>query len=105
VDNQREKQLEIIDDIKYSTLWSVGIKKDGSISKIELGYVCDFPSYSIVKDFKPSEAFIRNAEKQIRNMEWQPEKNAGGEEVERTAICYLLKSNPDEPQCSNNWER
>ena len=103
--NEREKLLEIIDDIKYSTLWGIWIKEDGSISKIELGYVCDLPSYSIVKDFKPSEALIRNAEKQIKNMEWKLEKNDRGEVVERTAICYLLKSNPDEPQCSNNWER
>jgi hypothetical protein len=100
-----EKLLENTDDIKYSTIWSVGIKGDGSISKIELRYVTDFPDFSMVKDFKLSEAFVRNAEKQIKNMEWQPEKNEGGEVVERTAICYLLKSNPDEPQCSNNLER
>jgi hypothetical protein len=105
VANEREKLLENTDDIKYSTIWSVGINDDGSISKIELRYVADFPSYSIVKDFKLSEAFVRNAEKQIKNMEWQTEKNGGGAIVEQTAICYLLKSNPDEPQCSNNLER
>ena len=105
VANEREKPLEITNDIKYSTIWSVGIKDDGSVSRIELRYVTDYPSYSIIKDFKPSEAFVRNAEKQIKNMEWQAEKNEGGEVVDQTAICYLLKSNPDEPQCSNNLER
>ena len=52
VANEREKLLENTDDIEYSTIWSVGIKDDGSISKIELRYVTDFPSFSIIKNFK-----------------------------------------------------
>ena len=99
VANEREKLLEEIEDIQYTTFWGVAVDPDGSISDVELRYVMEFPQSSLVQDFKPSEAFIRNAKKQIKNMDWHHA------EVEQTVICYLLKSNPDEPQCTNNLER
>lgn len=101
----RENILEELEDIEYTTLWGVKVEKDGSLSNIELRYVTKFPTGSIISDFSPSDVYLQRAKKQIENMEWNYIENDDGKVQEQTVICYLFKSNPDEPQCSNELTR
>lgn len=101
----REKILENLEDIEYTTLWGIEVEKDGSLSNIELRYTTRFPSGSIVSDFSPSETYVRRAKQQIDNMEWSHIASDDGEIREQTVICYIFKSDPDKPQCTNDLAR
>jgi hypothetical protein len=72
---------------------------------MELRHVTEFPSGFLLSNFQPGDKFVQNAKQQIQNMEWEYTEKENGTVSEQTVICYLLKSNPDEPLCSNDLDR
>jgi hypothetical protein len=103
--NAREQLLDEIDNGIYTTYWCINVCRDGSLRSIELSHVFDNTLGKTLSNFKPSDTYINRAKQQLSNMEWVYSGEDSSDICEKTAYCYLLKSNPDEPQCSNNLER
>jgi hypothetical protein len=89
----------------YTTIWSIQVEKDGSPSNIKLYSVIDNTTGQSLPDFQPSDVYINKVKQQLSKLEWSYSEGENSEPCEQTAYCYLLMSNPDEPQCSNNLER
>ncbi len=94
-----------IDDIRYTTIFSVVVGKENIPTKIKLAYVMDFTADSLMSDYQPSSKFVSESIKQIEKCDWYCVKDENGKPKEQSAYCYVLKSNPDTPICSNNMER
>jgi hypothetical protein len=90
-------------DLHYLTLWEVMISEDGAVGTVELYTVMNLQAE--LSNYQPSVLFLERAAAKIRAMEWKPEGHKKGNNYERAAYCYVLKSDPDNPVCSNDLRR
>ena len=101
----RSDILDRIDDLEYYTLWGVEVGRDGSLSRLKLSHTLHVPAGFKEVDFTPSATYEARARQFIEGMDWAYQEDEDGTPREQVAVCYVFKSKPDEPVCTNNLER
>lgn len=93
------------DDITYTLFFGIIPNDDGSADSVRLAYVWDSNEGKMIYDFLPNEDFIKSAEAQFKEMNWDYSLDEEGKVVEESAYCYYYSSKPDKVVCSKNLSR
>ena len=96
-----------IDDIAYMILWSVSLDENRRVIAIRNTTAMDTAkvnhnSKRIFEQYEPSDLFVERAKDQIRKLDWS-DHQAGAVDV--CAFSYQYKSDPDNPDSSNDLSR